>query len=288
MYGFLTRRVTDEVVKAFVSSVNGKLFHNTHKSEYINPYQKSNWIDFNKEEWIKNKNPIVVFGILRGAEELLWLCKQYDIDYYYIDHAYFFKSKHNNHPSFNDRFYRITKNNENINYLTNDKMNNFIKDRVTSFKRITSLSYNPYKKRGDNILVCPPSEFVSRYYKLQSVDHWINKTIEEIKKYSDRPIVIRHKKTERTLEQDLSNAHCIISFQSTAAIQAILKGIPSISDKCSCVYPISETDISKIEQLENLKEEDVNNLIENLLSNQFSLKEIKEGFAFKQIQKLQI
>jgi hypothetical protein len=291
MFGFLTRKPTDEVIRAFVNSQKGTIFKNRHHSLYTPPYTKTDWIDFNLQQWMyEYKNPIVVFGILRGTEELLWYCKEYKIDFYYIDHAYFFKTKHKNHMFFGDRIYRITKNLENLNYLTNEKFIHSDKERARNNKRIGSLNILSHEQRiskGHEILLCPPSEFVCRYYKLSSPEEWTKNKIEEIKKYTDRPIIVRNKKNETPLETDLSKTHCIVTYQSTVAIEAIIKGIPSICDEVSPCLPVSETNISKIEKPFVPDEELLHNWIHSLLNNQFSMKEIRNGKAFEMITRLQ-
>ena len=94
----------------------------------------------------------------------------------------------------------------------------------------------------------------------------------------------RQATNESNLEEDLQNSHCVITFQSTVGINAILKGIPVISDDVSMCKPVSikYEDIEK----EYIRDDDlVNKWIDSLLANQFTIDEIKDGRAKKLIDK---
>ena len=74
-------------------------------------------------------------------------------------------------------------------------INNFqdqspIVDRPDDRLKLLSLEIQDFV-RGETIVIVPPDEKISDSFKL--LDNWVEKTQEEIKKYSDRPIKIRNR-----------------------------------------------------------------------------------------------
>ena len=91
LMGFGTRNVTDNIIRPFVSNAGGK-FH--EKLEQVQPLLKTKYLSFSmkdREKWYKEKNDIVVCGILRGTERLIKEAEQRNINYYYFDHVFFSK-----------------------------------------------------------------------------------------------------------------------------------------------------------------------------------------------------
>ena len=107
----------------------------------------------NQEE----KIPIVILGILRGTERLLWAAKYHKINFYYIDHSYFFRAdKHKKNKTTNDWSYRACLNQENLNFLVHDKLNLSDINRIQKNKNLL-LPRSIIKTTGNKILICPPS-----------------------------------------------------------------------------------------------------------------------------------
>ena len=67
------------------------------------------WPSWNGE--IPEHTSAVFQGLLRGTREIYEKCKELGRDFYYLDQPYFFMSSYKEHPAFNDRWYRIIKNN---------------------------------------------------------------------------------------------------------------------------------------------------------------------------------
>ena len=285
IYGFQTRVVTDPPVIYFCEGAKGEYFKNARN---VNLYQESNWLNFDWEKWKKEKTPIVVLGILRGTEKLLWVAKEQKINFYYIDHSYFFRAdKHKKNKITNDWSYRVCLNQENLNFLVNDKLNTPDVNRIQKNKNLI-LPRKIVKTTGNKILICPPTYAIARYYKFKNddVELWLNDTIKTIKQQTDKEIIIRYKDSKTPYIKDFENAYCIITYQSTLAIEAILQGIPSFCSEHSCATPVSTTtlDLNKI-KLPTMIE--IENWVTSLLANQFTMDEFKNGIAFKVINRLQ-
>jgi len=284
IYGFGSRPVTNPVVVSFLKSIK-HIYYPCAKN--VEPFQVTNWPAFNRTKWLEEKIPIAILGILRGTEQLLWFAKENNINYYYIDHAYFFRAdKHVKNKETQQRSYRVCLNNENLNFLVNNKLNNDDRVRINKNKNLL-FPRNIVNATGNKILICPPSEAISRYYKFQNgVDGWLNETLKIVKQQTDKEIVIRYKDTKIPFIKDFENAYCIITYQSTIAIEAVLRGIPSFCHTSSSVAPVSNTTLN-LNQLIKPTYQQIEDWVEGLLVNQFTMEELQSGIALNTVNRIQ-
>ena len=285
IYGFGTRPGTNLVVVFFCEGAKGKYFPNRRNVGF---YEMSFWPDFNWEKWQQEKIPIAILGILRGTERLLWIAKEQKINFYYIDHSYFFRADiHRQNKITNDRSYRVCLNQENLNFLVHDKLNSTDINRIQKNKNLL-LPRSIVKTTGNKILICPPSYAIARYYKFKNddVQLWLNDTIKTIKEQTDKEIVIRYKDSTTPFMKDFEDAYCIITYQSTIAIEAILRGIPSFCNEVSCAAPVSTTELN-LNKIKFPTMLEIENWVTSLLANQFTMEELKNGVAFEAINRLQ-
>ena len=92
-----------------------------------------------------------LFGILRGTNLVYEYCQKNDIDFYYMDRPYWGISRQQPY------FLRIVK---------NDHVKNFIDERPDDrFKATFPYDIKPYHKNGRKILVCPPTNSISTFFK---------------------------------------------------------------------------------------------------------------------------
>jgi len=284
LQGFGTRYLLDLVVRPFVENEGGKFWEpQLPGGRHVGQFEQTRWPGFDMNEFIKEKHDVAVFGILRGTEKWLWKCKQLGLDYYYFDHAYFFKAqKHRANEISNILAYRVTKNAENLNRIVELDIED--KQRIQKYRKFTETLRLKNIPRGGHILIIPPTEAVCRYYNIHSLKQWERQVKEKVRQWSDREFIIRPKTEERPLEQDLQNAHCVITYQSTVGITAMLKGLPVICDNVSMCKPVS-IDYVDIEK-EYVRDDDlVNKWIDSLLANQFTMEEIQNGTAKRIVDK---
>jgi hypothetical protein len=160
-------------------------------------------------------------------------------------------------------------------------------DRWNKFQQKTGITFKEWNSPGDHILIMGQKEgdsSLSELYKdFESFYDWVSWIVIQIRQYSDRPIIIRpHPRNLRHgigmceklnrnknlnikisnnlteggtqggdgLDRDLQNAHCIITYNSLSAIEAVCEGIPTFAfDNGSMIWPIAHKDISQIENL---------------------------------------
>ena len=207
-----------------------------------------------------------MYGILRGTHEIINECKELGRTWWYIDHGYFERSDHN-HGKF-DGYYRITKNNYQYSGL-----GEYPSDRWEAL----NVELTPWKRNGDHILICPMSYNMAMH---TDVDHrkWMQDTIAEVSKYTDRTIMIKPKSSDMTLEEALTDCHAIVGYDTNALVDAITMGTPAFNLGNSAAAPVALQDLSKIE---SPIYPDRRQWARNLSYNQWTLEEFKSGFAWQ-------
>jgi len=158
--------------------------------------------------WEEEKNtdtPLVIRGVGKSSQLAINHCWETGRDFYAIDTGYF-----GNNKSKSKGWHRITKNNlQNLGPII---------ERPTD--RLLGWKYKKFRD-GENILICPPSEKVMKLFTQMTPEEWTKNTVEELKKYTDRPIKIRLKptRTERISHSSLEAAleddvHCLVTYNS--------------------------------------------------------------------------
>ena len=169
---------------------------------------------------------------------------------------------------------------------------------------LQELNYNDDPKK--HILFCGQLPWDTQ---VQDINYtkWVIKTLNEIRKYSDRKIIFRkHPKhkvrpgfiyydkkflkknkihaeiSSNNLNDDLKNCYCVIAYNSTVLIDAILNGVPTISgSKTSIVYNITNKNINDINNLKKITFDEVKKELFTISYKQWTLEEFKDGLPFK-------
>ena len=221
----------------------------------------------------ENMTPVVVRGVTK--RKVMEACRARGRDFYYIDTGYF------GNPVKGKLYHRITRND--VQYFGP------IMDRPDDRLAQTGIGFKKFRP-GQNILLAPPSQKLLMMYDI-NLETWLNNTIEEIKKYTDRPIVIRKKQsravrmTEDTIEMALAqDVHCLVTFSSIAAGEALLLGKPAITLGPNAAAPLCSQSLSEIECLKVPTVDEVRAWAANLAYNQFTETEMRNGTAWRILQ----
>jgi predicted transcriptional regulator len=271
--GFCTSTAKDVFIELFCDIVH----KNSRKN--IPHFEVGDWPTFDMKQW--TKNPVAVVGTLRGTEKIIWECQKRGHPFYYMDHAYFHATR-NYKSGPHGVLYRIVKSQMQMNTIV--ELDKEDLKRISRFKPVET---KPFNGGGEHILICPPTTAICRLYELGDEQMWIDSTITELTKYTDRNIIVRKKDTKKPLIQDLKNCHAVVSHQSTAAIEAILNGVPSFCDAVSAAREVSECLLENIESPYFPNDDLLKQWIDSLLACQFDTDEIKNGTARAMVDKLQ-
>ena len=140
---------------------------------------------------------------------------------------------------------------------------------------------------GSKILIAPPSE---KSFSLWSIDQqqWIDETVAEIKQHTDRPIEIRLKRTrddrmrENTMEEALADdVHCLVTYNSVAACEAIMLGKPAITLGPNAAGVLSSHTLAEIETPRIPTEDEREAWLRHLSYSQFTFNEMSDGTAWR-------
>ena len=264
-----------------------------YKSSPKNQYLKSDTID------VSDKSPRVFRGITRIAT--IKQCLDNNIDFYYIDTGYM-----GCYPDKN--WHRFTKNNfqtlDHLNYKQLDFLTNIkkLKERFASIMKVQYDSYRPKRPvKGENILIIPPSAKVLRCLTVMkhtdfTQEQYIDYITKEIRKYTDKRIVVRQKpnRDERTrsgqnLKDQLKRdkVHCLVAFNSIAAFEAIQEGYPAITLGPNAASFISEKELKNVDKPYFADDDKIREHSLYLSACQFQMEEFRNGYAVKQIEQLQ-
>ena len=219
--------------------------------------------------------PIAVRGIAK--RKVMHKAIEDGRPFYYIDTGYFGNAK-------TKKYHRISKNSLQFNLpiRNNCSDDRFIKTGVQIRK----------KSLGKNVLLCPPSQKALAYWNV-NLTQWLDETTTEIKKHTDRPIVVREKQNRHirtnddTMEMALSrDIHCMVTYNSIAAVESLILGKPVFTMGPNAAEPLSNTDLSRIENPMIPSVDRIREFCCNLAYAQFTPAEMIDGTAWRILQEL--
>ena len=254
---FLSKNLQDEYVGMLATSHNHDV------------------VGYHVFDYDASTDPLVLRGILK--HKLIKRCWADNRDFYYIDSGYFGNSKYNKNPLGNKLYHRIVKND-----LQHGAVVEIPADRWLKL----GLTLSNWRNTGRNILVAAPDEKPCKFYGVDK-DTWIAETVATIKQHTDRPVVVRDRaklRSERitnTLQEALSDTFALVTFNSVAATEAIMYGIPTFTLVNNAASPVSLQDLSKIETPYYPTMDERYAWACHLAYGQFHVTELKDGSALR-------
>ena len=222
-----------------------------------------------------SSEPLVIRGILK--HKLIKRCWADARDFYYIDSGYFGNQKSNRNPLGTKLYHRIVK---------NDLQHGSVVERPDDRWLKLGLSLSEWRTGGRSILVAAPDEKPCKFYGVDK-DAWVAETVATIKQFTDRPVIVRDRaklRSERitnTLQEALSNTFVLVTFNSVAATEAIMYGIPAFTLVNNAASPMALQDLSKIETPYYPTMDERYAWACHLAYGQFHVTELKDGSALR-------
>jgi hypothetical protein len=258
------------------------------KGHDYDPYLRSfikgvNGLESSWENEEHTSSTLIIRGLGGGSQKAIKKCWATGRPFYAIDTGYFGNSKHK-------IWHRIT-------YNALQNMNNtkvYPVDRLElqlqkSWKEI----YKPFTS-GRKILVCPPSNKVMNMFNQGTAKEWTDKLVTQLKTLTDRPIEIRMKpiRSERISTKTIQDAlqddvHCLITYNSIAATEALMEGKPAITLGPNAAQLICETNLANLENPRIPTEDEMHSFLTHLSYSQFTQAEMEDGTAWHILQETQ-
>lgn len=160
-----------------------------------------------------------------------------------------------------------------------------------------------WRTTGNHILICTQR---NGGWSMQGIDvvKWLNQTVRDLRKYTDRPIIVRghpgDKQAKKYLNiktktwslskndsivDDFKNAWAVVVYNSTPSVASTIEGIPAfITDPnpmVSQAYEVANTDLSLIENPVFFERQ---KWVEKLSMCHWKFEELSNGEAWKHIR----
>lgn len=127
-------------------------------------------------------------------------------------------------------------------------------------------------RQGSKVIVIPVQPMMGKFH---DETDWTEKTVETLKRHTDREVIIKFKNGE-PLSHFLKDAWAVVSHSSVAAVESAYAGVPVFGPRTSPAFWVGEEDITKIEEPAT---PDRSNWLRTLSYSQFHLDEIRSGAA---------
>jgi len=272
---------------AAIDSAGGNNY--AKKGHDYDPYLRSflkgiNGVESNWEQEKNTDNTLVIRGLGGGSQKAIKRCWETGRPFYAIDTGYFGNGKHK-------IWHRITYNAlQNMNQIISTDTERLELQLDATWKEI----YKPFTK-GSKILVCPPSDKVMKLFGQGTAKSWTENLVTQLKTLTDRPIEIRMKpiRSERISTKTIQDAlqddvHCLITYNSIAATEALMEGKPAITLGSNAAQIVCETSLSNIETPRIPTEDEMREFLIHLSYSQFTQLEMEDGTAWRILQETQV
>ena len=185
----------------------------------------------------------------------------------------------------------------------NRKANFGTTDNNDSRAKQFNINLKPWRQNGEHILICLQHDKSEQWKDQPALDQYVRNTVTEIRKYTDRKIIVRPhprcpllnlpvldnvsyevpKQITNTYDDfDLSfaNAWAVVSHSSNPGIHAVLNGIPAYVSEQSIAYDVANKDFSTInEPLMPERQQWLN----NYANTEWTVDEIAQGLPFSRL-----
>jgi hypothetical protein len=259
------------------------------KDEYVNMLAHSanmqpldsDFFDYHYDVAVDH-NQLVLRGILK--HKIMKKCLADGNNFYYMDSGYVGNNVGDRNSQGIKQYHRI---------VLNDLQHRIIRPRPSDRWDLLGVKTHP-RLYGHKIIVAAPDEKPCKHYGINQ-QQWINDTVAEIKKHTDRPVEVRERaalRIDRVMNQPLSqlltqDVHALVTFNSVAAVESILAGVPAFVMAPSHVAePVANRDLSKIENPFYPDQDLLDAWCHSMAYGQYHVRELKNGTAFRMMQEI--
>ena len=182
-------------------------------------------------------------------------------------------------------------------------------DNDNNRARSMGLELSPWRLNGKYILLCGQHDQSLQWANMPSMKDWMHSIIQQIRKHTDRPILIRpHPRCKiRHINQNYSNVHiqepkqikgtyddfdmgfnniyCTISYSSNPGIHSAINGVPTFVSHSSLAYPVGN-DIDFIHNIETPLMPDRQQWLNDYAWTEYTVEEIAAGIPLNYLTNL--
>lgn len=179
-----------------------------------------------------------------------------------------------------------------------------VKKNIADYKNTIPLM--PWRDAGEYILICGQNDKSLLWTGMPRMGTWVSSVIEEIRNYTDMPIVFRphprcpvsgiesyfknvHRQvpnhitsTYDSYDLNFNKAHAVVSWNSSPGNLAVVNGIPVYAGFDSFAYPVANTEFSNIE---NPLMPDRSDWVHEFANSEYTIDELINGIPLKTLTK---
>lgn len=228
--------------------------------------------------------PLVIRGVVHRKE--MKRCQEIGRDFYFIDTGYLGNFPSPGNPGGKKIWHRVVKNDMqhcSIIPRKDDRWKNLI-------KQDPRLRWTGWKNFDKKILLVLPNPKACAAYDIDQ-ESWVKTTVEQIKQYSSLPIEVREKasRSSRNTVYSIYDAldtgvYATVVFNSIAAIESVLYGVPAFVAVPCAASPLASTDLSRLKDPFKPSDDLILAQSQNIAYGQFTESEIESGKAWDIIE----
>ena len=200
-------------------------------------------------QYESSQNTIVVRGIMK--HKIIKQCWQDQRPFFYMDSGYVGNRASNLNPNGWKYYHRV---------VFNNLQHNQIVSRPADRWERLGIKIQSWRRTGSKILIAAPDEKPCVFYGI-NLEQWITQTVATIKQHTDRPVEIRQRNPDRrarvknNLESALDGVHAVVTFNSIAATESILAGVPAfVLAPCNAAMPVANKKLNQINATTNAEQ----------------------------------
>ena len=172
--------------------------------------------------------------------------------------------------------------------------------------RLLGLKVKPWRTEGEYILICGQHDKSLQWQDMPRMSNWFLNTYDEIRKYTDRPIIFRpHPRCrlehiERGLkhvyrqepkhvadtyddfDMGFDNVWATISYSSNPGVHSCINGVPAFVSPSSLAYDVAN-DIDFLYDIENPLMPDRTQWLNDYAHTEWTIEEISQGIPLKHL-----
>lgn len=240
------------------------------------------------EDWQYEDRPsagLYIRGIMK--HKLIKKCWQDQRPFFFVDSGYFGNRAGHGNPGGWKLWHRI---------VPNDLQHNRLIARSSDRWDRLRIPIHPWRRTGSKILIAAPDDKACAFYGTTAAA-WLRETLDVIKNHSDRPVIVRarqkdaHARTRNPATNFQSaltdDVFAVVCFNSSAAIEAVLHGIPVfVTAPTHAAKPVGLDDLTRIETPAYPDMDLLRAWASHLAWGQFHVKEMADGRANRMLQEM--
>tara|TARA_B100000900_G_scaffold413807_1_gene438699 strand:- start:2449 stop:3300 length:852 start_codon:yes stop_codon:yes gene_type:complete len=164
----------------------------------------------------------------------------------------------------------------------------------------------PWQTQGKNILICGQHDKSLQWTNMSRMSNWFLNTYDEIRKYTDKPIIFRphprcrlehierglHNVTRREpqyingtyddFDMGFNDIFATVSWSSNPGIHSIINGVPAFVGPSSLAYPVAN-DISNMAKILDPIRPDRQQWLNDYAHTEWTVEEISQGIPINHL-----